>query len=297
MIIPLGGESLRRSSDLPGSLPRRAGTVELALNPSLFGLAPCGVCLAATVANCAVRSYRTFSPLPACGGEVVFCGPFRQLPLTATAQALPGTPLFGVRTFLRPEYQPCLRSSGPIVLIPLYRSAARSLAALLHGAGFFFSGRRESSAVCPAIEVWYLSRAWGRLDQHELAVHALAAAWEFLPFDEDILFIVPPVGVVNSAVNARDFYAIARMICSGEHSRCRPPKIFPAKISNYPLSSFQNQPQTLLSRSCATRKETRRRPRWKSPPAACAWLGSTLPARFLSYRPSQKAGPSPRYPA
>jgi len=34
------------------------------LVPSLFGLAPGGVCRAAGVAASAVRSYRTFSPLP-----------------------------------------------------------------------------------------------------------------------------------------------------------------------------------------------------------------------------------------
>jgi hypothetical protein len=32
--------------------------------PSLFGFAPGGVCHAANVATCAVRSYRTVSPLP-----------------------------------------------------------------------------------------------------------------------------------------------------------------------------------------------------------------------------------------
>ena len=32
--------------------------------PSLFGLAPGGVCRAASVAGSAVRSYRTLSPLP-----------------------------------------------------------------------------------------------------------------------------------------------------------------------------------------------------------------------------------------
>jgi len=32
--------------------------------PSLFGLAPCGVCPARYIAAAAVRSYRTFSPLP-----------------------------------------------------------------------------------------------------------------------------------------------------------------------------------------------------------------------------------------
>ena len=33
-------------------------------NPSLFGLAPCGVCPARRITAPAVRSYRTFSPLP-----------------------------------------------------------------------------------------------------------------------------------------------------------------------------------------------------------------------------------------
>ena len=32
--------------------------------PSLFGLAPCGVCPARRITATAVRSYRTFSPLP-----------------------------------------------------------------------------------------------------------------------------------------------------------------------------------------------------------------------------------------
>jgi hypothetical protein len=35
-----------------------------ATHPSLFGLAPCGVYPASGVAAGAVRSYRTFSPLP-----------------------------------------------------------------------------------------------------------------------------------------------------------------------------------------------------------------------------------------
>ena len=33
-------------------------------SPCLFGLAPCGVYPAAAITGCAVRSYRTFSPLP-----------------------------------------------------------------------------------------------------------------------------------------------------------------------------------------------------------------------------------------
>ena len=46
----------------------------------LFGLAPDGVFRAASLALRAVRSYRTFSPLPpACaGGGLIFCGTFRR---------------------------------------------------------------------------------------------------------------------------------------------------------------------------------------------------------------------------
>ena len=62
-IIPLGRLSPAASSNLPG---RRAGRTfnRLRDRPSLFGLAPSGVCHAASVASRAVRSYRTLSPLP-----------------------------------------------------------------------------------------------------------------------------------------------------------------------------------------------------------------------------------------
>ena len=43
----------------PARVPAEAGT------PSLFGLAPCGVCPARRITAAAVRPYRTFSPLPA----------------------------------------------------------------------------------------------------------------------------------------------------------------------------------------------------------------------------------------
>src|SRR5438445_6024679 len=93
--IPLGRALLRGSSDLPGGLAHRAGTrppppEELRAmsnerwailfthnsrltahsyfsdggTSSLFGLAPCGVCHARSITGTAVRSYRTFSPLP-----------------------------------------------------------------------------------------------------------------------------------------------------------------------------------------------------------------------------------------
>ena len=56
-VIHLGPASPQASSDLPGSSAGHAiGT--------LFGLAPSGVYPATPVARGAVRSYRTFSPLP-----------------------------------------------------------------------------------------------------------------------------------------------------------------------------------------------------------------------------------------
>ena len=62
----------------------------------LFGLAPSGVYPATSVTRCAVRSYRTFSPLPHI--EAVFF--LRHFPWARAPQALPGTLSFGARTFL-----------------------------------------------------------------------------------------------------------------------------------------------------------------------------------------------------
>jgi hypothetical protein len=158
-VIPLGRSSLNGSSDLPGSLAHRAGThgvfsrapqrlapaspsrsvraVRLSppahpciAIPSLFGLAPCGVCHAPCITARAVRSYRTFSPLPqppnisgSAGLRLlclrvwlkadrlspftyprryILCGTFRQMGLNPPSRTLSGTPLSGVRTFLSP---------------------------------------------------------------------------------------------------------------------------------------------------------------------------------------------------
>ena len=65
--IPLGRRSPGASSNLPGRrdpdiIPKRVLAHGFA--PSLFGLAPDGVCPAAGVTAGAVRSYRTISPLP-----------------------------------------------------------------------------------------------------------------------------------------------------------------------------------------------------------------------------------------
>ncbi|RZU41679.1 hypothetical protein BDD14_3205 [Edaphobacter modestus] len=83
MIIPLRDALLRRFSNLPAGFgsgfelsfsaglsawAHRADTPsppgEKRRSPCLFGLAPCGVYHAAFITDRAVRSYRTFSPLP-----------------------------------------------------------------------------------------------------------------------------------------------------------------------------------------------------------------------------------------
>ncbi len=58
-IIHLGQLLPRGSSNLPAQL-----CVEDKYELRLFGLAPSGVLPATTITSCAVRSYRTFSPLP-----------------------------------------------------------------------------------------------------------------------------------------------------------------------------------------------------------------------------------------
>ena len=100
---------LRRPSpgawrDRPGRLRGNplAGSpiTEVADVSSLFGLAPGGVYLAVTVAGDAVRSYRTFSPLPASekpGRRSALCG---TVPGVAPAGRYPAPCFRGARTFL-----------------------------------------------------------------------------------------------------------------------------------------------------------------------------------------------------
>ena len=71
--------------------------------PPLFGLAPCGVCHAPRITERAVRSYRTFSPLPRPKPwRYILCGTFRLTDLNPQSRTLSGTLLFEVRTFLSP---------------------------------------------------------------------------------------------------------------------------------------------------------------------------------------------------
>jgi hypothetical protein len=101
--IPLGRRSPGASSNLPGrrdpdTIPKPHFRASLA--PSLFGLAPGGVCPAAGVAADAVRSYRTISPLlrlTTVPRRYVFCG---TVPRFAPAGCYPAPFVRGARTFL-----------------------------------------------------------------------------------------------------------------------------------------------------------------------------------------------------
>ena len=66
-VIHLGRTSPHASSDLPGGRRGSRRAARKAQPASLFGLAPGGVYPAAPLTRNAVRSYRTFSPLPRAG--------------------------------------------------------------------------------------------------------------------------------------------------------------------------------------------------------------------------------------
>jgi len=78
-------ESTPRLKSLSGAPPARRASTRPAKagTSSLFGLAPCGVCRARDIAVAAVRSYRTFSPLPRDGGAVFFLWHFPSTSLDA----------------------------------------------------------------------------------------------------------------------------------------------------------------------------------------------------------------------
>jgi len=67
MAIHLGRLLPDASCNQPGWRPGNGLSGKPDMSP-LFGLAPGGVCRAAPVTSCAVRSYRTLSPLPASRG-------------------------------------------------------------------------------------------------------------------------------------------------------------------------------------------------------------------------------------
>src|SRR5579863_1548572 len=90
-----------RTADPDTDLSIGCACAQQTLVPSLFGLAPGGVYRAAGVAAGAVRSYRTFSPLPRwlrnAPRRFVLCGTFPRL---APAGRYPAPLVHGARTFL-----------------------------------------------------------------------------------------------------------------------------------------------------------------------------------------------------
>ena len=138
--------SLHACSLLSAHDPQLSATA----GPFLFGLAPYGVCPARCITAAAVRSCRTFSPLPrryesfairrtsyaknpsnrqlhlecdcvrpttndqrpTTTRRYVFCGTFRQPGLNPASRTLSGTLLCGVRTFLPPLAQQATVRSG-----------------------------------------------------------------------------------------------------------------------------------------------------------------------------------------
>src|SRR6185437_7848681 len=105
-------------------------------DPCLFGLAPCGVYPATTITGRAVRSYRTFSPLPsslARGWRYVLCCTSRPEVLKPPSRTLSGTLPCGVRTFL-PRSTPCGPSGSdhPAACNPECTAHGGELTALRH---------------------------------------------------------------------------------------------------------------------------------------------------------------------
>ena len=123
-VIPLGRASLRDSSDLPGSggaSSRNARRISSPLLPYLV-LLRVGFALPwlLPARRCALTA--PFHPYPGKPGRYIFCGTFRRVDLNPPSQALPGTLLCGVRTFLVPgSKKPCPRPSGPVATVRYYR--------------------------------------------------------------------------------------------------------------------------------------------------------------------------------
>jgi hypothetical protein len=146
MIIPLRDVLLRRFSNLPAgsgsgfelsflpvSPPGRIGPIrflppgEERQDPCLFGLAPCGVYPATPITGRAVRSYRTFSPLPRELADLpkqinnlrryVLCCTCRPAALKRPSRTLSGTLPCGVRTFL-PRSTPLGARAAAIIQPP-----------------------------------------------------------------------------------------------------------------------------------------------------------------------------------
>jgi len=111
----------RRLPDASSNLPEWltwTGPAPEDATPFLFGLAPGGVCRAATVAGSAVRSYRTVSPLPRRyatrrGGLFSVALSLRPTLKADPAGRYPAPLVHGARTFLPGRLSALARSGRP----------------------------------------------------------------------------------------------------------------------------------------------------------------------------------------
>jgi hypothetical protein len=114
-------------SPAPATYPELV--TERAAPRPLFGLAPHGVCPASGIAAAAVRSYRTFSPLPGLEsfsqsqpGGIVFCGTFREtrferIPPAVSRHAALWRPDFPPRAILFGTDGATAHPAGPVPII------------------------------------------------------------------------------------------------------------------------------------------------------------------------------------
>jgi len=140
--IHLGHASPRASSGLPGNGAGHA-------NVPLFGLAPGGVCPATGVATGAVRSYRTFSPLPRNESR----GGIFSVALSVGSRP-PGVtwhPAHGARTFLSPTTIP--RDGAPETSLRL---------GIVGGSGCLADSRRQYTSATGQAGVTPLKRRHAR---------------------------------------------------------------------------------------------------------------------------------------
>jgi hypothetical protein len=127
-VIPLGVQSPERSSSLPAARCRETPWSRRTVSRRLFGLAPAGVYRATIVADGAVGSYPTISPLPQCGCRQPHCNRTAAVCFllhcpshkahAACAQALPGNLSCGARTFLGTSGRSPLSRDRPVDDIP-----------------------------------------------------------------------------------------------------------------------------------------------------------------------------------
>ncbi len=146
-VIHLGRALLPGSSDLPGSITERTAP------PPLFGLAPRGVYPASRIAPAAVRSYRTFSPLPR-ERRYILCGTFREIRFERIPPAVSRHAVLW-----RPDFPPLVQGRLPTrqatFIMPLFSWCPLSFGATRRNTDVLFAPEHFSSILIVVV--------WGRV--------------------------------------------------------------------------------------------------------------------------------------